>query len=66
MSRRVLVVTHSGREEAVAATAEAVKALEGAGFKPVLATDDSRVENVGELELAIVLGGTARSCEPPS
>jgi NAD+ kinase len=57
MSRRVLVVTHSGREEAVAATAEAVKALEGAGFTPVLATDDSRAENVGVLELAIVLGG---------
>ncbi|MGV8979510.1 MAG: NAD kinase [Cellulomonas sp.] len=57
MSRRVLVVTHSGREEAVAATAEAVKALDGAGFTPVLATDDSRAENVGELELAIVLGG---------
>lgn len=57
MSRRVLVVTHSGREEAVAATAEAVKALDGAGFTPVLATDDSRADNVGELELAIVLGG---------
>ena len=57
MSRRVLVVTHSGREEAVAATAETVKALEGAGFTPVLATDDSRAENVGVLELAIVLGG---------
>ena len=57
MSRRVLVVTHSGREEAVAATAEAVRALDGAGFTPVLATDDSRADNVGELELAIVLGG---------
>lgn len=57
MSRRVLVVTHSGREDAVAATAEAVRALDGAGFTPVLATDDSRADNVGELELAIVLGG---------
>ena len=57
MSRRVLVVTHSGREEAVAATAEAVRALDGAGFTPVLATDDSHADNVGELELAIVLGG---------
>ena len=57
MSRRVLVVTHSGREDAVAATAEAVKALDGAGFTPVLATDESRADNVGELELAIVLGG---------
>ena len=53
----MLVVTHSGREEAVAAAAETVHALESVGFTPVLATDDSDVTNVGDLELAIVLGG---------
>ena len=37
MSRRALVVTHGGREEAVAATRDAVAALERAGVEPVLA-----------------------------
>jgi NAD+ kinase len=57
MIRRVLVVTHSGREEALAATSEAIKALEDCGFTPVLATDEMRADTLGELELAIVLGG---------
>jgi NAD+ kinase len=57
MTRRVLVVTHSGREQALAATSEALKALEDCGFTPVLATDEMRPDTVGDLELAIVLGG---------
>ncbi|MFI2751803.1 NAD kinase [Cellulomonas sp. P22] len=57
MTRRVLVVTHSGREEAVAATEETVRALEAVGLTPVLAVDDGGPEPLGDLELAIVLGG---------
>ena len=53
----MLVVTHSGREEAVAATAEAVAALEDAGFTAVLASEDRDPQPLGNLELAIVLGG---------
>lgn len=57
MSRRVLVVTHSGRQEAVAATQEAVRALKDAGFVPVIAADDGVAAPVEDLELAVVLGG---------
>ncbi len=57
MTRRVLVVTHSGRPEAVVATQEAVGALERAGFTPVLAGEDVPGDSVEDLELAIVLGG---------
>lgn len=57
MSRRVLVVTHGGRAEAVAATEEAVRALEAAGFVPVIADDDGTPPCVDDLDLAVVLGG---------
>lgn len=57
MTRRALVVTHSGREEAVAATEETVRALEAVGLTPVLAVDDGGPVPLGDLELAIVLGG---------
>jgi NAD+ kinase len=57
MTRRALVVTHSGRLEAVAATAEAVSELEDAGFLPVLAQEDTDAADLPEFELAVVLGG---------
>src|SRR6478735_4555628 len=57
MTRRALVVTHSGRQEAVAATAEAVSELEDAGFTPVLAREDTEAEDLPSFELAVVLGG---------
>ncbi|GIG25800.1 NAD kinase [Cellulomonas denverensis] len=55
--RRVLVVTHSGRPEAVTAEEEAVAALEAAGFEPVLAGDDMPGMSFHDIELAIILGG---------
>ncbi|MFS0701073.1 NAD kinase [Cellulomonas sp. 179-A 4D5 NHS] len=57
MTRRVLVVTHGGRAEAVAATDEAVRALKAAGFVPVIADDDGTPPPVDDLDLAVVLGG---------
>ena len=57
MTRRVLVVTHGGRAEAVAATDEAVRALKAAGFVPVIADDDGTPPCVDDLDLAVVLGG---------
>ncbi len=57
MRRRALVVTHSGREEAVAATQETLRALEAVGMTPVLALDDSVPVPLGDIEMAIVLGG---------
>ena len=57
MSRRALVVTHGGREEAVSATRDAVAALERAGVEPVLAADDAVASDLPSFELAIVLGG---------
>ncbi|MEN0130020.1 MAG: NAD kinase [Brevundimonas sp.] len=57
MTRRALVVTHSGRQEAVAATAEAVSELEDAGFTPVLAREDTEAKDLPTFELAVVLGG---------
>lgn len=57
MSRRALVVTHAGREEAVAAASEAVRELERAGFEAVLATDDLDPSTIADLEIAVVLGG---------
>ncbi|MBL3700874.1 NAD kinase [Leucobacter luti] len=71
--RRFLIVSHTHREEAVAATLAAVSALQGAGVVPVFDSDDcdefaphldvSRVARLGvdvavtQLEVAIVLGG---------
>jgi len=58
MTRRALVVTHGGREEAVAATAEAIRELETAGFETVRdgehGTDPAHLVDV---EIAVVLGG---------
>ncbi|HEY5518232.1 MAG TPA: NAD kinase [Cellulomonas sp.] len=54
MSRRALVVTHRSREEAVAATNEAVRELERHGFEIV--RDDDGVDLTG-VEIAVVLGG---------
>ncbi len=39
MTRRVLIVTHGGRPEAVVALREAVRELEGAGFTVTLHDD---------------------------
>ncbi|WP_051274328.1 NAD kinase [Cellulomonas sp. URHD0024] len=57
MSRRALVVTHGGREEARSATLDAVAALEHAGVEPVLAAEDAVASDLPSFELAIVLGG---------
>lgn len=56
-SRRVLVVTHSGRPEAVTATEEAAAALTAAGFIPVLAGEDVPGMAFHDIELAMILGG---------
>lgn len=71
--RRILVVSHTHREEAVAATIEVMHALRDAGVIPVLDAGDreafaehfdvgptellGRDAAVSELEIAIVLGG---------
>jgi NAD+ kinase len=61
MARRALVVTHGGREEAVIATAEAVRELEHAGIEPVQAAfephDGAHAVDLTDVEMAIVLGG---------
>lgn len=69
MTRRVLIVTHGGRPEAVVALREAVTELERAGFTVTLHDDDlaerfgdhmarTRVrEGVAESEAVMVLGG---------
>ena len=54
MTRRALVVTHRNRLEAVAATDEAVRELERAGFEVVAESDDVDLTGV---EIAVVLGG---------
>ena len=54
MTRRALVVTHLGREEALAATEETIRELERAGFDLVLDTDGVDLAGV---EIAVVLGG---------
>jgi NAD+ kinase len=61
MTRRALVVTHGGREEAVVATAEAVRELEHAGIEPLQAEfephDGAPAIDLTGVEMAIVLGG---------
>ncbi|GAA1968491.1 NAD kinase [Isoptericola halotolerans] len=69
MTRRVLIVTHGGRPQAVAAMSEAVDELERAGFEVALHDDDlaetfgdemaaARArEGVSESEIVMVLGG---------
>ncbi|RGE16320.1 NAD kinase [Leucobacter sp. wl10] len=72
-ARRFLIVSHTHRDEAVAATVEAMAALHAAGVTPVLDAQDreefaphieieqtaqlGRDVAIGELEVAIVLGG---------
>ncbi|OIQ83408.1 NAD kinase [mine drainage metagenome] len=55
MSRRALVVTHTGRKDAGVATDEAVAELEAVGIEPVHESD--WVEGIDGLEFAVVLGG---------
>jgi NAD+ kinase len=57
MTRRALVVTHGGREEAVQATRDVVRELERAGVEPVLAAEDAVAADLPAFELAVVLGG---------
>ncbi|MBD8078009.1 NAD kinase [Cellulosimicrobium arenosum] len=69
MTRRVLIVTHGGRPEAVVALREAVQELEDAGFSVALHDDDlaetfgdhmalTRArEGVAQSEVVMVLGG---------
>ncbi|UJP38821.1 NAD kinase [Cellulomonas palmilytica] len=57
MTRRALIVTHRGRLEAVSATREAVRVLQGAGIEPVLASEETVAGDLPDFELAIVLGG---------
>lgn len=72
-ARRILVVSHTHREEAVAATIDVISALQRAGVTPVFEAQDrdefgphldtaevaelGREVRVDELEIAIVLGG---------
>ena len=72
-TRRILVVSHAHRPEAIAATIEVVQALWSAGVVPVLDQEDcgafaphfdvSRTETLGtdvavvDIEIALVLGG---------
>jgi NAD+ kinase len=56
MTRPVLVVTHSGRQEAVTGAAQAVEALRACGMDP-LAEDELAGTDVQDLELVLVVGG---------
>lgn len=56
-ARRVLVVTHTSRPQAVAAEEEAKAALIEAGFTPVVAGEDVPGLAFHDIELAVVLGG---------
>ncbi|MBO3087389.1 NAD kinase [Cellulomonas dongxiuzhuiae] len=57
MTRRALVVRHSGRPEAVAATDAVLRALSAAGVETVTASQDTRPDELPPFELAVVLGG---------
>ena len=57
MTRRALVVRHTGRAEAVAATEVVLAELRAAGVEPLLATDDTTAASLPPFELAVVLGG---------
>jgi NAD+ kinase len=57
MTRRALIVTHSGREEAVIATAEAVRELEQAGYETVQNGEHGGDVDLTGVEIAVVLGG---------
>jgi len=57
MTRRALVVRHSGRPEAVEATEAVLRALRAAGVEPVRASQDTTPDELPPFELAVVLGG---------
>ncbi|QCB93839.1 NAD kinase [Cellulomonas shaoxiangyii] len=57
MTRRALVVRHSGRPEAVAAADDVLRALELAGVEAFAASEDVAPEDLPPFELAVVLGG---------
>jgi NAD+ kinase len=69
MTRKVVIVAHGGRPEAVAALREAFRELEAAGFRPTVHDDDLAEtfgepmdvmrtrEGVADAELVMVLGG---------
>ncbi|HEY3438091.1 MAG TPA: NAD(+)/NADH kinase, partial [Actinotalea sp.] len=54
MNRTVLIVTHSGRPDAVHAAAEAWKALEYVGLQPVT---EEALPDIDGLAMVMVLGG---------
>ncbi|MBX9245289.1 NAD kinase [Actinotalea ferrariae] len=54
MTRKVLVVSHGGRPEAVHAAEEAIRALRTAGLEPI---DEEELDRVDGLEMVVVLGG---------
>lgn len=72
-ARRILIVSHTHREEAIAATIAAVSALQKAGVTPVFAASDrdefapyldvagieslAEADQLANIEVAIVLGG---------
>ena len=57
MSRRALVVRHSGRPEALEATDAVHPALRAADVEPVTATQEMTADDLPPFELAVVLGG---------
>jgi NAD+ kinase len=57
VTRRALLVRHSGRPEALAATDAVVRALRAADVEPVTATRDTTPGELPDFELAVVLGG---------
>ncbi len=57
MSRRALVVRHSGRPEALEATDAVHRALRAADVEPVTATQEMTADDLPPFELAVVLGG---------
>ncbi len=57
MTRRALVVRHSGRPEALAAADDVLRALERAGVEAVAASEEDTAADLPPFELAVVLGG---------
>ncbi|MFC8191139.1 NAD kinase [Cellulomonas sp. NPDC057328] len=57
MTRRALVVRHSGRPEALTAADDVLRALQRAGVEAVAASEDDTPADLPPFELAVVLGG---------
>ncbi|SFJ93015.1 NAD kinase [Cellulomonas sp. KH9] len=57
MTRRALVVRHSGRPEALDATEAVLRALRDADVEPVTASQHTTADELPPFELAVVLGG---------